>query len=222
MSTRKLRFWRAASVALLPCVRGGHGERSGSRHVAEGVLRPQHRRRLLPRQLRPVHGVLEEDRRASPTGCRSSRSASRRKAGRSSPRSSRRRRTSSCCEATRTSRMQLAKGEGLTDAQAHALAKEGKAVVWFDGGLHATEVARREPAHRDDLPAHQPQRRGDAAHPAATTSSSPCTRIRTACSSSPNWYMKDKDTLQREHEHSAPLQQIRGPRRQSRLRSCRT
>ena len=36
--------------------------------------------------------------------------------------------------------MRLAKGEGLTDAQAKALAKEGKAVVWFDGGLHATEV----------------------------------------------------------------------------------
>ena len=30
--------------------------------------------------------------------------------------------------------------EGLTDAQAKALAKEGKAVVWIDGGLHATEV----------------------------------------------------------------------------------
>jgi hypothetical protein len=36
--------------------------------------------------------------------------------------------------------MRLAKGEGLTDVQAKALAKEGKAVVWFDGGLHATEV----------------------------------------------------------------------------------
>ncbi len=36
--------------------------------------------------------------------------------------------------------MRLAKGEGLTDAQAHEMAKEGKAVVWFDGGLHATEV----------------------------------------------------------------------------------
>src|SRR5262252_4036959 len=30
--------------------------------------------------------------------------------------------------------------EGLTDAQAHALAKDGKAVVWIDGGLHATET----------------------------------------------------------------------------------
>ena len=34
----------------------------------------------------------------------------------------------------------LAMAEGLTDEQARALAKEGKAVVWFDGGLHATEV----------------------------------------------------------------------------------
>ena len=34
----------------------------------------------------------------------------------------------------------LALAEGLTDDQAHALAREGKAVVWIDGGLHATEV----------------------------------------------------------------------------------
>ncbi|MEA3245595.1 MAG: M14 metallopeptidase family protein, partial [Gemmatimonadota bacterium] len=34
----------------------------------------------------------------------------------------------------------LALAEGRTDAQARALAKEGKAVVWIDGGLHATEV----------------------------------------------------------------------------------
>src|SRR5690242_5067 len=29
---------------------------------------------------------------------------------------------------------------GLTDEQAHALAREGKAVVWIDGGLHASET----------------------------------------------------------------------------------
>lgn len=34
----------------------------------------------------------------------------------------------------------MARAEGLTDEQARALAKEGKAVVWIDGGLHATEV----------------------------------------------------------------------------------
>jgi Zinc carboxypeptidase len=35
---------------------------------------------------------------------------------------------------------QLAHAEGLTDEQAHALAAEGKTIVWIDGGLHATEV----------------------------------------------------------------------------------
>src|SRR4051812_21781865 len=34
----------------------------------------------------------------------------------------------------------LAHAERLTDADARALAKEGKAVVWIDGGLHATET----------------------------------------------------------------------------------
>ncbi len=34
----------------------------------------------------------------------------------------------------------LARAEGLTPEAAHALAKEGKAVVWIDGGLHASEV----------------------------------------------------------------------------------
>jgi zinc carboxypeptidase len=34
----------------------------------------------------------------------------------------------------------LAHAENLTEEQAHALAAEGKAVVWIDGGLHATEV----------------------------------------------------------------------------------
>ena len=34
----------------------------------------------------------------------------------------------------------LAMAEGLTDEQARALAREGKAVIWIDGGLHATEV----------------------------------------------------------------------------------
>ena len=35
---------------------------------------------------------------------------------------------------------QLAHAENLTDDQAHALAREGKAVVWIDGGLHANET----------------------------------------------------------------------------------
>ena len=35
----------------------------------------------------------------------------------------------------------LALAEGLTDAEAMRLAEEGKATVWIDGGLHATELA---------------------------------------------------------------------------------
>lgn len=34
----------------------------------------------------------------------------------------------------------LARAEGLNDAQARALANEGKAVVWIDGGIHSTET----------------------------------------------------------------------------------
>lgn len=34
----------------------------------------------------------------------------------------------------------MARAEGLTEQQARALAEEGKAVVWIDGGLHATET----------------------------------------------------------------------------------
>src|SRR5258708_876159 len=34
----------------------------------------------------------------------------------------------------------LAHAENLTDEQARSLAREGKAVVWIDGGLHASET----------------------------------------------------------------------------------
>ena len=36
--------------------------------------------------------------------------------------------------------VKLAQAEGLTDDQAHALAEEGRAIVWIDGGLHASET----------------------------------------------------------------------------------
>lgn len=43
-------------------------------------------------------------------------------------------------ERYKTISQQLARAEGLTDQQARELAAEGKAVIWIDGGLHATEV----------------------------------------------------------------------------------
>ena len=43
-------------------------------------------------------------------------------------------------ERYKTIARRLAKAEGLDEAQAKALAAEGKAVVWIDAGLHATET----------------------------------------------------------------------------------
>ena len=40
----------------------------------------------------------------------------------------------------------LARGRGLTDSDAHALAREGKAIVWIDNGLHAAETAHAQHA----------------------------------------------------------------------------
>src|SRR5256885_16029524 len=39
----------------------------------------------------------------------------------------------------------LAHAEGLSEEQAHALAREGRAVVRIDGGLHATETVGSQP-----------------------------------------------------------------------------
>lgn len=38
----------------------------------------------------------------------------------------------------------LARADGITEEQARALAAEGKAVVWEDGGLHATEIVNAQ------------------------------------------------------------------------------
>jgi hypothetical protein len=38
----------------------------------------------------------------------------------------------------------LTQARGLTDSQAKALAKEGRAIVWIDGGMHASEVGHAQ------------------------------------------------------------------------------
>ena len=45
------------------------------------------------------------------------------------------------------------------------LPPKGKAIVWIDGGLHANEVLGTQQLIETRLPARQPQRRRDAAHP---------------------------------------------------------
>ena len=90
----------------------------------------------------------------------------------------------------------LAHAEGLTDAQAHALAREGKAVVWIDGGLHATEVLG---AAQLIETVYQLLSRTDAE---TMRFLDDC--IILAAHANPdgmelvsNWYMKDADTLKR-------------------------
>ena len=92
--------------------------------------------------------------------------------------------------------MKLAKGEGLTDAQARAMAKEGKSVVWFDGGLHATEVLG---ANQLIETTYQLISRNDEETMRLLRDD-----IILAVHANPDgmqlvadWYMKDKDTLQR-------------------------
>src|SRR5438094_827229 len=100
----------------------------------------------------------------------------------------------------------LAHAEGLTDEQAHALAAEGKAVVWIDGGLHATEV----------LGAHQLM---ELVYEMATRDDPETRRILNdvvllAVHANPDgmelvsgWYMREPDTLRRSIDHIPRLYQ---------------
>ena len=90
----------------------------------------------------------------------------------------------------------LALAEGLTDDEAHALAREGKAIVWIDGGLHATEVLG---AAQLTETIYQLVSKSD---PETMRFLNDC--IILAAHANPdgmelvsNWYMKDADTLKR-------------------------
>src|SRR5688500_5200932 len=86
--------------------------------------------------------------------------------------------------------------EGLTDDQARALAREGKGVVWIDGGLHATEVLG---AHQLIATVYQLVTRNDP-----ETMRFLNDLIILAVHANPdgmqlvsNWYMQNPDTLKR-------------------------
>ncbi|MFN8574200.1 MAG: M14 metallopeptidase family protein [Gemmatimonadaceae bacterium] len=90
----------------------------------------------------------------------------------------------------------LALAEDLTDAEARALAKEGKSIVWFDGGLHATEVLG---AHQLIETSYQLVSRNDE-----ETQRILHDNIILAVHANPDgmelvsgWYMQEKDTLKR-------------------------
>ena len=90
----------------------------------------------------------------------------------------------------------LAHGEEMSDAQARALSAEGKAIVWIDGGLHATEVLGAQQLIK-------------TVYEMASRTDAETTRflrddILLAVPANPdgqdivsNWYMREPDTLKR-------------------------
>ncbi len=101
---------------------------------------------------------------------------------------------------------QLARAEGITPEQAHNLADKGKAVVWIDGGLHATEVVG---THQLIETAWQLISRNDAETMrildnviVLMTHANPDGQEITT-----NWYMRNADTLKRSTDQLPVLYQ---------------
>ena len=100
----------------------------------------------------------------------------------------------------------LAKADGLSEDEARRLALEGKAVVWIDGGLHATEILG---AHQLMELVYRMVSRSDAETPRIldevillAVQVNP-----TAWSWFPDWYMREPDPLLRSTENVPVLYQ---------------
>ena len=112
----------------------------------------------------------------------------------------------------------LALADGLTDDQARQLARDGKTVVWIDGGLHATEVLGAqqliETIYRlnsaTDPETHaDPERR----HRPAARSINPDGMELVS-----NWYMREPDEKQPlDRRRAAAVPEVHRPRQQPRL-----
>ena len=110
----------------------------------------------------------------------------------------------------------LALAEGLDDEQARKLAAEGKAVIWIDGGLHATEVGARPAPVPTRLPDGEPDRRRNDADPERRDSAGRSRQPR-----------RDGTRIGLVHaqprpegaldEHPAPVPEVRRARQQPRL-----
>lgn len=102
--------------------------------------------------------------------------------------------------------VKLARTEGVTDEQAKALAAEGKAVVWIDGGLHATETVG---IHQLIETAYQLSTRTDA-----ETMNMLDKLVILMVHANPdgheivsNWYMREADPKKRKLDHLPKLYQ---------------
>lgn len=100
----------------------------------------------------------------------------------------------------------MARTEGISQEQAAAMAAEGKAVVWIDGGLHATEVVG---IHQLIETIYQVLSRNDAETKRILekviilfTHANPDGQELTS-----NWYMRETDPLKRKNENLPRLYQ---------------
>ena len=154
-----------SSALLLACAVAAGAAQAPRDHDAVAGVRPQLRRRLLPRQLQADLRLLAEARPRVRSHGRCSRSARPPKGATqlmaivTSPENHRNSR------ATRTSRAGSRCAEGL-DRRAGARAREGRQGRRLDRRRPARHrSARRAAARRDGLPDGQPHRRGDDAVP---------------------------------------------------------
>ena len=110
----------------------------------------------------------------------------------------------------------LGLAEGLTDEQAHALAKEGKAVIFMDGGLHSTETL----GHQALIElVYQMVSRNDEETLRFLNDD-----ILLLCLANPdgmelvsNWYMREPDSSKRGDEHPEAVPEVHRPRQRARL-----
>ena len=162
---------RSVTVAALGIATGPRGPsppaRAGSGGPRlPGPVRLQHRRRLPPRQLPAARRLLAEARRESGSDEAGRTSARPRRAATSSWPSSPSPENHKKLDRYQEIARRAGAGRGPHRRPgARRWRREGKAVVWIDGGLHATEVLGAQQLIETIYQLVSRDRRGDAAHP---------------------------------------------------------
>ena len=117
--------------------------------------------------------------------------------------------------------VRLARAEGITEEQARALATQGKAVVWVDGGLHATEIVNSQTLF---WMAYQMVSQND---PETMRILNDVILLLVPVNPdglelTANWYMRESGSEAAEHAIAAAVSEVRRPRQQPRLVHGRT
>ena len=111
----------------------------------------------------------------------------------------------------------LSQAEGLTDDAGAALAKEGKAVIWIDGGLHANEVLGAQQLIETIYQFVEQDRRRDAAHPARRDHPRRARQSRRHGAGLRLVHAQPEPEAAQHRRAAAALPEVRRPRQQPRL-----